>query len=394
MDSKLIIKMFGEFSITNDHHSLVATTASSMQIIVLLSYLISSRDTEVPKQKLMEILWPNEESNNPAGALRNLIYRARKEISRFFPEDAPECIILTRNSYFWNRKIPCQVDIFDFERFFTLSQKEENPELRFLYLQSMIPHYTGMFLPLQSSDEWVMYRSAYYSRIFNKAIFYMIEYLKSLAKFQEVLDLCNTVIAVEQTDETIHKEKLLAMLKLGEIQPALDYYHMITDFYSKKYGIDVSNSFSDLYNELLHSLPNSNQSILSLENSLKESTSSQGSFYCNFDVFKIIYQINLRSAKRSEDCRYLVLLTLYDTNMNEVFTADIREEMELLNGILSTNLRTNDVFTQSSVSQMSLILTVTNKKGCQTAIKRIMHRFERKKQHPNINVHIDTRQII
>ena len=33
-------------------------------------------------------------------------------------------------------------------------------------------------------------------------------------------------------------------------------------------------------------------------------------FYCDFDVFKNIYQMNLRSARRSSRSRYLVLLTM------------------------------------------------------------------------------------
>ena len=48
----------------------------SLQITRLLSYLIANKDSEVSKDKLIDILWPEETSANPSGALRNLVYRA------------------------------------------------------------------------------------------------------------------------------------------------------------------------------------------------------------------------------------------------------------------------------------------------------------------------------
>ncbi|MEE0420190.1 MAG: BTAD domain-containing putative transcriptional regulator [Lachnospiraceae bacterium] len=394
MDDTLKIQMFGEFSISNKYYSMVSTTSNSMQVQMLLSYLIANKDTKVSKQKLMEILWPGDTCNKPAGALRNLVYRARKEMANFFPDGNEECIMLVQNAYVWNPQIPCEIDIYEFEMYYNLAQREENPAKRYEYSQKVLNLYKGAFLPLQSGEEWVMYRSVYYHRLFTKCALSMINYLEIYSSYDEILQLCDRAIELEPSDEPFHREKLCALLKMGRIQPAIEYYHNITELFSQKYGIDITDSLQDIYKQLVHALPNSNLSMDTLEETLRVDTPQKGSFYCNFDIFKNIYQINLRSARRSQSRRYLVLLTLFDTKNDGIFTTDIREEMDTLYAVLSKNLRSNDVFTQSSISQLSLILTVPNERGCHVALNRITEKYENKKTHLNIELHVDVKQII
>ena len=83
----LIIKMLGEFSIQNEYGHFTHINNKSLQITRLLAYLIANKDTEVSKEKLIDVLWPNENAANPSGALRNLVYRARQILADFFPKD-------------------------------------------------------------------------------------------------------------------------------------------------------------------------------------------------------------------------------------------------------------------------------------------------------------------
>ena len=104
-DYELTINMFGEFSIVNESYSLVTSKTKSPQLNMLLSYLIANKDTDVTKDKLIDVLWPEGDSNNPSGALRNLVYRARNELSKFFPNQGIEAILLVGNTYHWNSRV-------------------------------------------------------------------------------------------------------------------------------------------------------------------------------------------------------------------------------------------------------------------------------------------------
>ena len=137
-------------------------------------------------------------------------------------------------------------------------------------------------------------------------------------------------------------------------------------------------SMRAVYQEIIRRLPNHQQDISGLEENLRGSgKQSNGTFYCNFDIFKNIYQINLRSVRRSQSKRFLVLLTLTDSAKPEEITTPLIEEMDSLYSVLAKNLRSNDVFTKSSPTQFSLILTVANENGCMCAIQRIVDRYHK-----------------
>lgn len=393
-DYKLTINMFGEFSIVNEAHSLITSKAKSPQMNMLLSYLIANKETDVTKDKLIDVLWPEENSNNPSGALRNLVYRARNEMSEFFPGSQVESILLVGNTYHWNPEIECDVDIYKFEQYCNLASREENPDKRYFFNTQAHLLYKGEFLPMFRMESWVMFRSNYYGNLYTKCILSICDYLNAHEKYRDILLFCEEAINVHPLEESIHKEKINAYLKLGEVQNAMDYYYSIVDLFNQKYGLDITSTMQDIYQSILSQMPNQHVDMDELVENLKNDKNSDGSFYCNFDIFKNIYQINLRSVRRSQSKRYLLLMTLSDLNADSELTVDIRQEMDILHGLMSRCLRRNDVYTQSSFCQFSLIITVANEAGCNTVVKRLRERYIARRQHSNVKLTIDIELIM
>ena len=402
----LIIKMLGEFSIQNEYGHFTHINNKSLQITRLLAYLIANKDTEVSKEKLIDVLWPNENAANPSGALRNLVYRARQILADFFPKDtifgvtgdtkpqaAQECILFSKNSYRWNPAIDCEIDIYQFEQFINLADKEQNINEQYDWFQKAHDIYKGDFLNILSSDEWVVFRSVYYKNLYTKITVSMCRYLSRQQNYAAVIRLCEASSLVDQMDEQIHIEKIFAYLKMNAPSQALSYYYSVSDLFTQKFGIDLGPEMQKAYREIIRQLPNYHQDIGGLEENLRTGNDEKGTFYCNFDIFKNIYQINLRSVRRSQSKRYLTLFTLTDRSRTEEITTDLIEEMDSLYIVLSKNLRSNDVFTKSSPSQFSLILTVVNENGCKTAITRITDKYAKKKLHSHVELRVDYKLI-
>ncbi|HIW20986.1 MAG TPA: hypothetical protein H9887_03065 [Candidatus Dorea intestinavium] len=76
--NELSIRMFGEFSIKSRHYTLTASKHSGLTSFLLLGYLISNKGNDITGEMLMDVLWPDGESNNPSGALRTLLHRTKK----------------------------------------------------------------------------------------------------------------------------------------------------------------------------------------------------------------------------------------------------------------------------------------------------------------------------
>ena len=109
------------------------------------------------------------------------------------------------------------------------------------------------------------------------------------------------------------------------------------------------------------------------------------------NVFKNIYQMNLRSARRSSRSRYLVLLTM---RQPEGVKEDAQQrESDILRDVITIELRKNDVFTKCSPFQYSLIIATTSMEGCDKAISRILDRFQQKKTIPETKLMYEYKHI-
>ena len=129
-----------------------------------------------------------------------------------------------------------------------------------------------------------------------------------------------------------------------------------------------------------------------LEKTLVVDNSSEQTFYCDFDIFKNIYQINVRFARRTMKARVLALLTIVDQS-NSLSEKELIQEADILKKVIANNLRKNDVFSKFNMTQYSLILAVPNVEGAQVAIDRIINRFNEKKKHHEIFLNCELKKI-
>ena len=395
----LKIKLFGEFSISNDFYSLSTSKKSGLTNFLLLSYLISNKGNHITSEALIDMLWPSGKTANPGGALRTLIYRIRKDLAKFFPDDPADqptkLVCMTNNVYSWNFDIPCRIDVYDFESLYHRASREPDPQQQYELLKQAFILYTGDFLSIFSYHSWVMFRNNYYGNLYINCVNKMCNYLDEIGDYETILSTCERAFEyAPPIDETLYKQKIRALLKLNRAQSALEYYHSVLDMFSREHGLDVSDSLHDIYQQILACMPNHYQTISALEANLRQRDSSPGSFYCNFDVFQNIYQINLRSARRSQRLRFLILLTLRDSKDPTGISDALKEEMALLQQIMESKLRTNDVYTKSSICQYSLIIAATNEAGCEVVKNRLSSAYNSKKQHKFITLTIESKEIL
>ncbi|MBB5264867.1 DNA-binding SARP family transcriptional activator [Catenibacillus scindens] len=394
----LHIKMFGEFSISNEYGRFSHINNKSLQITRLLAYLIANKDTEIHKDKLMELLWPDENATNPSGALRNLVYRARQILEEFFPsqedasgsENAPvECILFSKNAYRWNPELDCEIDIFQFEDCIAQADQETDEKQQYALYQKAHDLYKGDFLNILTSDEWVVFRKVFYKNLYTKVTANMCRYLSSQKNYTAVIRLCEASSLVDPMDEQIHVEKIHAYLQMHAPSQAMAYYYSVADLFTQKFGIEPGTEMQKIYHEILIQLPNYHKNIHELENLLKEDKEEKRSFFCTFDVFKYIYQLSQRFVRRSPLKRYLVLFTLTDTSRPSEITNTLIDEMDVLYEVLSKNLRRNDVFTKAAPCQFALIIVLDDEAACQATLQRILRRYEKQRKSAQIQIQID-----
>ncbi len=384
------IKMFGKFSMRNGEHSFPQEKKKSKQVGLLFAYLLANRNVETSKSKLIEVLWPGEESGNPEGALRNLVYRARMEMKKFFTRGDREAIVLNNNSYFWNADISSVIDTDQFEALCKQVSVGQDVEQKYDDCRQAMKLYQGDFLEEYEDAQWVIFRSVYYKRLYTTCVQETCEALMEAERYQQVIDLCDQAKLMEQMDLRVHELKMEAYLKLRQPQNALDYYNQVANLCYSNLGMEVPEHLREIYELILQSLPTQRPvDVEELEKGLREEKLSSGTFYCNYDIFKNIYQINVRAARRALRSRFLVLLTLKEGGTQE----HIDDETETLRQIISEQLRKNDVFSQYNVAQYSVILAAQNVEGCEKAMNRITDKYLQRRKFDTVTLEYEIKQI-
>ena len=119
-------QLFTQLELTEQDRKLSQEQIRSDMVSRLLSYLICHRNSSVTVSELTENLWPDDRSENPAGALKNLMYRLRNILKKAWGDG--EFVITGRGNYRWNPEYPVLVDAEEFERLFKEAKSEQDAD--------------------------------------------------------------------------------------------------------------------------------------------------------------------------------------------------------------------------------------------------------------------------
>ena len=141
------ITMLGGFSLTVAGSTINDSSSRARQLWNLLEYLITFRNRDISHEELISALWPDNRIDNPANALKNLIYRIRSDLAENRVPDSMDFILYKRGTYSYNNSLPTLVDTEEFERLIrTAGNLSLPPEERISLYQAALKLYTGDFL--------------------------------------------------------------------------------------------------------------------------------------------------------------------------------------------------------------------------------------------------------
>lgn len=385
----LQVRTLGSFSIQYNGESFPQVRKRSAQVELLIIYLIMNRRTAVTNSQLIDLLWPDRNADRPDGALRNLIYRARKELDILVPD---QNIIISKSScYFWNQDIECIVDYEQIVKAAKSVEQEIHPVRKYEKCMSMLKMYDSVFLPEYNHKKWISDTNDALERICTEAMLKTLELLKSQERYSEILKITEHHNAQKIRNMRIDEIRLYAYYCKGRINQGLTLYRQLVNHYYSNEGIEVSQNLKDIYALLLKSKPDKKIDVAQLEDSLN-SEEENTTFYCDFDVFKNIYQVNARAVKRSMEMKILTLVTLEDTS-HKLLEDEMNEESNILKRIISVALRKNDIFSQFNKMQYSLILTASSYSGAKIAMERIKKKYDAEKKHKDMTLSYEFKKI-
>lgn len=371
----ITVNTLGKFQITDGEAFVNDDSLRSTMLIKLLIYLLLYRDKTLTTDDISNAIWQDEEIDNPAGALKNLMYRLRKELVANFGEN--DFVLTNRGSYRWNPDVNVVLDIELFEKLINEAKSENIYEQAILKYEQAISLYQGEFMSKIMEMHWIMTLNTYYHSLYLSSVKGLAELYIKFEKYEELEKLCNDALQYENADEQLYCYQIEARMRSGNVSLALESYEKAREIMEKELGIRKTTILNKVYEELLQM--SKGQTAYNI-NDVKEDITEEnpeGVFFCGYPVFKEIYRLEARKSARSTEQEHLVLLTIEDKGFDrkEVTEFRVKKAMESLEKVINESLRVGDVAAKYSDSQFIILLSTCTEDLAALVANRIVAKF-------------------
>lgn len=374
------VTMLGGCSLEFKGNRLDGKNLRSRRIWTLLEYLLAHRMRNVAQAELIELLYPNDKSDQPLSALKTLVHRARVAL-KVLGYPGEELILQSAGGYAWNPAVPLRLDVDDFSDLIAqASAQEEDRQRRLSLWLRAINLYQGDFLPNSADDTWTVSQSAYYRYLYMNAVVSALEELMERGRHTEVISLAQSAISIDQYEERLYYYLILALAESNQLATAKAQYDSMTHLFYHEFGVTPSKNLQALYKRISQTEQGVETNLHNIKSQMLEEGERKGAFYCEYEFFKDIYRLEQRSASRSGAAVQVCLLCLQGKNGKSLSKKTRDTAMKQLAESVQEALRSGDVYARYSISQYIILLPSATRANGKMVMERILDKFRRK--HP------------
>lgn len=389
MSDRLQIHMLGSISIQYSNRSIDDQNNRMRKVWLLLAYLIYNRNRRITQDQYLSLLQGagSEDSADPNGKLKAMLYRARAMLNHLEETAGHDWIIRKNGTYAWNTEIPLTLDVEEFETLCKAAAASGDEAEQLSLFRQALELYRGDFLPKLSMEPWVMPINAYYHQMYLDAVYQALSLLESGEQWQDAAALCEKALKIEPYSEELYQHLMRSRTALGDRTGALQAYEEMSELLFATFGVMPSDESRALYRQASRESGSTTVPAGSVRDQLRESEDTTGALYCEYDFFKMLYQLQARALVRSGDVIHIALFSLHGPNNKELPRRSLDCAMDNLQELLLRNLRQGDVVTRCSISQLIIMLPQANYENSCAVCQRILKAFSRKYPHSPANIH-------
>lgn len=342
---------------------------------LLVAYLIVNRDHGVSPQELIDLLWPEVTSNNPASTLQNNVSRARALFSEANFDGARDLIKHTDGLYYW---APERSTLLDIEIFETNARRigdflsADDAEGIELALETC-KLYTGDFLSDATDITWCANLAVYYRTLYKRLCKTTIIALMEAGRLKEAQTLCLQVRVLDPAAEEFSLLLMQAYLADANPTAALEQYQTIANYLSQTYDIQPSAELETQREIALQELYGQSMNEQGIRTFLFESNDDEGAFACSNAVFREIALLRLREMERSGEDSHIIAISFSNPSTK---TARRIINAKRVAQVLSATLRASDPFTKVGSNQFLVLLPGASAENARMVYERIVARFK------------------
>lgn len=385
MKNQVFIQLLGMCCITVDGQLFDNLARKSRKGISVMEFLILSRGKPVSGQRLIREIWGSGRIINPENALKTQISRLRSLLNSV-ADGLGGCIVSDQGTYSWKPLPNVRTDVLEFLDLLDKLKTDLSEEEREGCYKKILEVYEG---ELYNSGDIINGSSLvnWLHRDYLEAVYAYIELLKSEEAYNEITEVCKKVLRVDEFNDHIHIEMMQAMASLNRFGEAAKEYRRVTRLSRKYLDSEPSEDMQACYKQLLKDGKTLKFNLDVIRNELVEqNTEWVGPYFCEFQAFKTIYNIQIRNLERMGSSIFLGVIMVGNPE-NEISSISRESAMAALQEIIRKTLRRGDIVTRFSHNIFAMLLTTVSYSTGDLVMKRIEEMFYHEYHNNRIIVH-------
>ena len=247
----LHIRTLGSFTLWRGDEEVRDRDWRSSKARQLFQFLLTERGRTVPRERLLDALWPDLDAEAAANNLRVTLNRTSKAIEPDRPDGAPSSYILQQGDTFcFNTDSNYQLDAATFTAAVTEGQQADRLGQRAravsLYRQA-VAEYRGPYLPDAFYEDWSVVERERLTMLFNDVALRLGVLLLEEGDIHEAIGLAWRVLEQDQTHEEAYRLLMRAHASLGERSTALRLYERCVHVLHTELGVEPLDETTALY---------------------------------------------------------------------------------------------------------------------------------------------------
>ena len=251
---QLRIRTLGTFGVWRSDVEVRDRDWRSVKARQLLQLLLIERGRLISRERVLDALWPELESDAAANNLRVTLSRLYKALEPERPEGAPSYYIQQHgDSYGFNVDSDYEIDAANFVEAVTAGQRAEELERReeaIQHYREAISYYNGPFLPDSLYEDWSVIERERLGLLFNLAALRLGELLLQSNQIHEAMGLAWRVLEHDEAQEEAYRLLMRAHASLGERSIALRLYQRCVKMLAEELGVEPMPETVALYESL------------------------------------------------------------------------------------------------------------------------------------------------
>lgn len=248
----LDIRCFGDFCVYRNGQLLPPQAFARRQALTVLKVLHVNLGRKVPKELLIEALWPGLEPEKGAERLHVVIHALRRALEPG-SRGGGRFVLSDGDHYYWNTQAPCRIDIEDFRSGIRKGEELERQgqlATALAVYQAAAQLYRGDFMQDEPYSDWCWTDREFFREVYLGLVRRVARLLEGQGDLESAILYYRQALQADPLREDTQREFMASLWRAGHRDQALRQYTAFSQRLEKELGVQPLPETEELYQRM------------------------------------------------------------------------------------------------------------------------------------------------